>query len=302
MNRFLLKFLLLAFILPALLAAQIKLSKPILSGTITCPELSEISGLAVSHRNPDILWCINDSGNPATLYAVTTKGEFRRKYPVNAPNQDWEDLSSFVWEGKPYLLIADVGDNDEKRNLYQIYIVEEPDLNNTSETLRTIPLVQTITFRYEDGLKDCESAAVDVSNRQILLVSKQTKIPQVYSFPLDFEPHASIQITKKMAALTKAPLPTDEQKTRNPLYQYAGQPTAMDVSESGELAVVLTYINCWIFVKDKMDWTEAFQQTPVSVYLPLLRQAESICFDQTGRTIYVTTEKLPAPIYQIQIE
>lgn len=302
MYRFFIKLFLLGFFLSTLLSAQSKLSKPVLSGTITHPELSEISGLAMSHRAPDILWCINDGGNPAILYAITTKGEFRAKYPVNAANQDWEDLASFVWEGQPYILIADVGDNDEKRKLCQLYIVEEPDLNHTSGTPVALPRVDTISFRYEDGPKDCESVAMDVANSQILLVSKRTKIPQLHSLPLDLEPHTSIQIAKKITDLAKAPLPTEEQKSRNPLYRFAGQPTAMDISETTGLAVILTYLDCWIFEKGKMSWDDAFQQKPVSSFLPLLRQAESICFDQFGKNIYITTEKSPAPIYRIDIK
>lgn len=33
-------------------------------GRISSPELTEISGLAVSRKTPGLLWAINDSGNP----------------------------------------------------------------------------------------------------------------------------------------------------------------------------------------------------------------------------------------------
>lgn len=47
---------------------------PVFVGTITNRAIREASGMACSHRRDDVLWILNDSGNPPVLYAVTTGG------------------------------------------------------------------------------------------------------------------------------------------------------------------------------------------------------------------------------------
>ena len=63
-------------------------------GIISSPELTEISGLAVSRKTPGLLWAINDSGNSPMLYGLSTKGVLLKTYEVaGATNRDWEDLA-----------------------------------------------------------------------------------------------------------------------------------------------------------------------------------------------------------------
>ncbi|HDQ45233.1 MAG TPA: hypothetical protein ENN17_07045 [bacterium] len=287
--------------IPPVSGAELRVSDPERAGLITHPELTEISGLAVSLKQPDILWVINDSGNSPTLYAVTTSGEFRAAFPVSsAVNRDWEDLSSFLWDGKPCLLIADVGDNDAVRKTCALYFVEEPDLDHSGDAGGPVVPFRTLTFRYEDGPRDCEAVAVDVENRRILLLSKRTDFPGLYVLPLDGT-DPGVRTAKKVADLTNVPRFTEEQKSRNPLLRFAGMPTAMDLSGTSGLAVVLTYTEIWIFVNTTSGWIGTLRQRPVTASLPLLRQAESVCFDGTGRTIYITSERLPAPLIRFRI-
>lgn len=66
--------------------------------------LEETSGL-VMHN--DTLWTLNDSGNEAALYAISTKGKLLDKRTTTNTNVDWEDLA--VANGK--LIVADMGNN-----------------------------------------------------------------------------------------------------------------------------------------------------------------------------------------------
>ncbi|HEY1122613.1 MAG TPA: hypothetical protein VGE67_13465, partial [Haloferula sp.] len=86
------------------------------------PGVDEASGIAVSPMHPDRLWIVNDSGCTADLYRTGTDGADHGRVAVKGvKNIDWEDLSSFVLDGKPYLLIADTGDNGSIRQQSQLH-------------------------------------------------------------------------------------------------------------------------------------------------------------------------------------
>ena len=110
----------------------------IVAGNIQNDRITEASGLARSNHRDDILWTMNDGG-PPVLYAVGTDGSDHGSLTLwNASNYDWEDLSAFELDGKPYLLIADTGDNETKRPYATIYVVEEPQ-NSRRKTSRPSP-------------------------------------------------------------------------------------------------------------------------------------------------------------------
>jgi hypothetical protein len=61
-----------------------------LAGLITSGELDEISGLAASRRHEDVLWAINDGGNPARLMAINRRGRLLARFEVRGVrNIDW---------------------------------------------------------------------------------------------------------------------------------------------------------------------------------------------------------------------
>ena len=57
----------------------------------TLPDiLEETSGLA---KLNDTLWTLNDSGNEAAIYAISTKGTLLDKRYTTKTNIDWEDMT-----------------------------------------------------------------------------------------------------------------------------------------------------------------------------------------------------------------
>ena len=270
-------------------------------GTITSSELNEISGIDVSQMNEDLLWCINDRGNKPILYGITSEGELKKRYYVRpVKNNDWEDIVTFSMGDTNWILIADVGDNDAERHHCQLLLILEPRIQK-AENEYISPKV-TLRFQYEDGPRDCESVAVDVAGQRILLISKRTPIPILYSLPLTLTSSSTPMIARRITTLDQAPRPTEAQKKENRLFRYGGQPTAMDYSENSKLAVILTYRDFWIYEVASGDWQTALSGLPVSTTLPLMRQAESICFDEKGIGLYFTTEKVPAPLYYLRLK
>ena len=49
----------------------------IIIGNVTNDELKELSGLAESHRFPNVFYSIQDSGNNPSVYVVNSNGSLR---------------------------------------------------------------------------------------------------------------------------------------------------------------------------------------------------------------------------------
>lgn len=85
----------------------------------------------------DILWTLEDKGNDSDIHAFDARtGKRIKSLKVNAPNKDWEDLTS---DRKGHLYIGDFGNNHGKREEIQIYKLPNPiDLEGTVSVLATI--------------------------------------------------------------------------------------------------------------------------------------------------------------------
>jgi len=86
------------------------------TATLANKQIIESSGLACSRRVGDILWTHNDSGDSPRIFAFNMEGEDLATYKIaGAAAFDWEDMASFKIGRKPYLLLADIGDNARRR-------------------------------------------------------------------------------------------------------------------------------------------------------------------------------------------
>lgn len=98
----------------------------VVRGAAMLPEIPETSGLAVSRRNPGLLWSHNDSGNAAVLFALDGTGTVHGRVRVPIRTRDWEDISSAQCGSDECLFLGDIGDNRATRRQIQIYRVPEP--------------------------------------------------------------------------------------------------------------------------------------------------------------------------------
>ena len=255
--------------------------------TIKSPSLKEASGLAVSSRNPDFLWLINDSGAPPLLHLCDVKGNERGVVSVKgARNVDWEDIASFSMNGENFLLIADTGDNVSKRDGCTLYLIEEPTLPapGSNLTMETTPRL-TISFTYEDGPRDCESVAVDVCSQEILLLSKRTTPPALYQLPLPLRGNDPTLMARKICSMEVNAPPS-----ASPV-SFGNQPTGMALTPEGTMAAVVTYYGVFLFPKAKQEsWKDAFSRKPQILAPHQLPQAEAIGLAKDGKTIFVTSE------------
>lgn len=267
-----------------------------LSGVLLDSQLAEISGLAASGRHPDVLWLHDDGGNPERLFAVSTSGDRVATLRIDGVTKtDWEDMASFRLDGRDYLLIADVGDNGGLRRTLQLHVIEEPaQLQNA----RVKP-VWSIAFRWPDGARDCEAVAVDAKNRQILLISKKRRPPELFSLPL--RPQRGILTATRLRTLDGVPRPSEEELRRNPKQaRTLGQVTGAAISPDNRTLAVLTYRNLLLYPRPADSWAQAVSAPPKVLALPWLPQAEAVGWSRDGKSLYVTGEFIPALLYRIE--
>ncbi len=274
-------------------AAPPRYTGPIVAGELEAPTRLETSGLAASRRSPDLLWLHDDSGGAASLYAVTTTGKFVGTLHLRGVhNEDWEDIAAYQQDGKAWLLVADTGDNDAKRTTVQIHLVEEPARDQLSPTteVRVRP-TRTITLRYEDGPRDCESVAVDATEGMIYLLSKRDEPPRLYRVPLAAS-DTGVQVARFVRTIKAVlgPVAIDSM-LKHAVGKKFSWPTGMDFSLDGLAAVVLTYGEPLVFARNPGEtWATAFGHAPLRLAFPGLPQAEAVCFSNDGRTIFVASE------------
>lgn len=267
-----------------------------LDGLITDARLDEISGLAASRRVDDLYWVHNDAPRPAELVALDGTGQRRGSVRIEGVRAiDWEDIASYSLDGKSWLLVGDVGDNLGVRKDYELIAIEEPELPLDGSTV-TVKPAWRVRFRYPDGPHDVEALAVDVPARTVLLLSKRTPRPTLYSLPLAAGAGA-VATAQRLVEVEAIPAPTPAERAAHfPAARYGGSPTAMDVDPAAHRAIVMTYRDIWIFARaNGQSWLQAFVRKPQRLPLPPLAQAEAVGFDRAGKAIRVSGERLPAP-------
>ncbi len=213
-------------------------------------------------------------------------------------NRDWEDLAYFNLAGRHYLLIADIGDNLADDRWARLHIVEEP-----LPAEKRISPAWSIRFTFPDGPRNCESVAVDADQGLIYLISKETKPPVLYSLPLQSRPSRATLRATRRGEIRAIPPPRPEELRLRPRFgKYNAQPTAMDLSTQSNRAVILTYKQAYLFHRAPGDtWTETLTGNQAQIIrLPPVAQAEAIAFGRDGKTLYLTSEKLPTPLYRLQ--
>jgi hypothetical protein len=257
---------------------------------LASPAINEASGLAVSPTDQGFLWIVNDSGGTPEIHLSGADGSDRGSMTIaDSKNTDWEDLASFTLDGKPYLLIADTGDNGSSRKSCKLYVVREPKLPIDGESLSgVIPIDWKISFTYEDGPRDCESVAVDARDRKIILVSKRTDPPGVYELPL--RPGEN-PVAKKIGTTR-----TDSSGVGLGI-AFRNQPTGMDISADGSMAAIVTYVGVFLFKRGAEETlADAFARRPEFLGMHTLPQAESVAFTADRKRIFVVSERRNSPV------
>ena len=276
-------------------------------GRLEDNQLAECSGMDLSRASSNIFWAINDGHRSPFLFAFAKNGQsLGRIWVKGAENRDWEGLDTFVWNGRPMILIADIGDNQRKYDMHTLYIVEEPLLRKDRfDSPATAHVVRRIVYSYPDARHDAEAVAVDIGREKVLILTKRDNPPILFEVPLAPPESDQIVVASKVASVSNIRPP----EAKGLFSKYAYQPTALDISNDGLRAVVLTYTHAYLFTRNNHNsWAHVLAGKPARIELPNpmklweLRQREAICFATDDQTLLVTSEGRGAGILRLDYD
>ena len=228
-------------------------------GQYTHPDIRESSGIVTSRQFEGVYWTLNDSGNPATLYATKLNGELIQEVAVKGSgNFDWEALGI---DDKNQLWIGEIGNNSRLRFDLKVVFIAEP--NPFTETEAKV--IASYPYRYPNENVDAEGLFIveDIP----YIVSKERERAVLYRFPA-------------LKADTKQVL------ERVGEFVDAKFITGAGVSEDGTRLAVCTYDALWVYHSAAGNLAEMIQSTPWS--LPHRFYGEAVCFD--GYDLVLTNE------------
>lgn len=271
--------------------------------------LDEISGIAASRKNTDVLWAHNDSGSKAQVWAFNIQGTHLGTYTLtDADNNDWEDMAIGPGPSSKtdYLYIGDLGNNDGlTERTYNIYRVAEPKVNASQQALNiNINDIDILPVKYPHQFRhDCETLLVDPLNSDIYLCTRDRwnddrGMMKVYRYPASQQTPGvvfTLQHVKDVQLTTLA-----ENKRFNWEMASGG-----DISSDGSFVIIRTRpkrkgmpqgILVWQH-RTGTDFWDSFGHPPCvapSLWEP---QGEAICFDANGSGYYTVSEGCCQPIY-----
>jgi len=264
--------------------------------TLKDPEMDEISGIASSRTNKNILYVHNDSGDTSRFFAITPNGQLKEIFYFRAdpkqPNAnviDCEDIAvgPGTEKGKNYIYLGDIGDNHKARQSINVYRFQEPviDENKAKTTLKT----NIIHLKYPDGAHDAETLMVDPVERLFYIITKREDSVGVYTAPLNASFTDTIMLQKKCKL----------HFTGFPLMKWV---TAGDISADGKQLLVKSYQNVYYWKRQPGEpvW-KTLQRKPAELPYKAEKQGEAIGFTPDGKAYYTVSEGKNAPIYYYQI-
>ena len=270
-------------------------------GYLASSQLTEASGMQASHSRNGDFFVHNDDGLPV-IYAINQAGSNLGQLPlVPAKNKDWEDLAAIPVGDSRWLVVGDIGDNWAKREFVKLYFTAEPETGEHDRYAGNLELQHWLELTYPDGPRDCESMAYDPVGDRILLLSKRDKPPRLYAVDRETalaRNQAELEFLGLIHPM-RPPAPADRAHWGG-RSDWISQPTGMDISPDGKEAVVLTYRSLYRFRRQGgEDWLSALQRKPDELIGPPAPQNEAVAFSSDGEAVFVTTEKIPAPVFRI---
>lgn len=270
----------------------------VVAGELENRRIDEASGIQAGRDG--VFFTHNDEKRD--IFVIDANGRHLGSFKLDgAKSHDREDITRVPGPHGPLLVIGDVGDNEARRKDVELMFFYEPgpeDFNRDRE------LLHIVSVRYPDGPRDTESMAYDPSSDRILLLTKRDVPPRLYALPLSTALAERRAELKFLAEVPGFRPPTARDLMVNPRRGlFVSQPTGMDISPDGRHAAVITYRSLYLFERfDDESWAEAFQKQPVEIVGPPGTHQEAVAFSADGGSVFVTTERRPAPLHRLDLE
>ncbi|MGH7448796.1 MAG: hypothetical protein ACRELT_14595, partial [Longimicrobiales bacterium] len=238
-------------------------------------KLDEASGLAVSRRDPAVIWVHNDSEGLAMLYAIDRTGRLLAEIalPRAGAQFDWEDIAMGPCPAGDCLFIGDIGDNRHNRDDRAILRITEPRIADTHGII-----IDRYPIRYPDGAEDAEAVFV-MPDSSVYIVTKGRRHPvTLYRYPAPLR--AGERVTLQRV-----------QQLSDGIVQLPDLVTAADASADGRRIAIRTYSSLMLYRFDGdtliATFTRAFDLTGLAE-----PQGEGVAFAGSD-TLLLATEMGP---------
>ena len=173
-------------------------------GTMKKKTMKEISGLAASRQTPGYLWAHGDenTGDNRKIIAIQPDGTLAMTVDLTTPNtdrDDWEDIATGIYDGKNYVFIGAIGDNDLAFNdQYYIFYFEEPAISSGTQNVT----VNTIRFGYPDNTAhNTETLMYDNVEQMFYIADKVDGVCHLYKLPFSTTYGTGVQRLTEVCAL-----------------------------------------------------------------------------------------------------
>ena len=241
-------------------------------------KLPEASGLAASVVNPGFLWAINDSGNPAEVYLIDTTAHVTLTCKLKATNRDWEEVAVGPGpvDGKTYVYVGEIGDNNAIYSAKYIYRFEEP---LADQPTKIITPIDTLKIQLSDGERDSEAMLIDPFTKDLYIISKREDSVGLYKVPQPF--------TKGMMTAQKV--------AKIPFYQIV----AAGFSPDGTEILLKDYDHVYYWKRSKGEPLETvLLRKPEQLSYKHESQGEALTWKLDGSGYYTLSETTPGkPAY-----
>ncbi len=269
------------------------------TGRVQHENLTEISGIVLSRRNPGVIWAHNDSGGIARVFALKTDGTHLGVFPlVGARATDWEDIA--IGPGPSpdvdYLYLADTGNNTLTRSVVTVYRIPEPLLDGkSSAATRSLNGVEAMPFRFPGSPHECETLLIDPLTADLYLVSRNRNTRQggnsfVFRSPAPHTPGT----TRTLELVASFPAPAEIK--------------GGDISPDGRMILLRAHsahrqVKALLWNRERKDTplAQVFGKPAHRIPVRHEPQGEAIAFSADGRSYFTVGEGLKAPIYHYEV-
>lgn len=237
--------------------------------------LKEVSGMQQA-TGADFLWMLNDSGNSAKLYQVSTQGKILKEVDVKAKNYDWEDLTS---DDEGNLYIADIGNNENDRENLVILKIKHQNLSGKKKVS-----VQKIQFSYPEQQEFPAKKTQRVFDAESLFWFQGNVYVFTKSRLKNAHGKTSLYRIPATEGTYKATL-ISSFTTCNELECWS---TSAAISSDGKKVALLNHKSVWLFTDFTGD--DFFSGQATEFPFGHRSQKESVCF-KDANTLYISDER-----------
>jgi hypothetical protein len=257
-------------------------------------DLAELSGLAIGHQNPQLIFAHNDRAR-AVVFVLDRQGGVKARLSLeNAMPTDVEDIAIAACakdSRDSCVYLADIGDNASQRSEIAVLRFAEPALPASDAVTMLSPMFTRLRFRYEDGAHNAEGFMVDPATARMYVVTKLMDGGVSSVYRLDEGASADAVGTAVKVAALPVPMSSDMS-----ISAAAAQPC-------GGGFVVRTYNTIYEFrIPVGMPFEQAFSVAPVTIAAPTENQSEAIDYLPDGRGLVTSGEGASAAIFEMRCE